>query len=64
MELYGSFKPALVDLLAKYPIEAIIMGQRRIDPDAGSLTRASIQDISQHSVHRLIICFTLILQAN
>jgi FAD synthetase len=44
MELCGSFKPALVDLLARYPIKAIVMGQRRIDPDAVTLNMISQSD--------------------
>jgi hypothetical protein len=34
--LQGSFKQALHDLIRDHPIRVIIMGQRRIDPDAGT----------------------------
>ena len=45
MELCGSFKPALVALLEAHPIKAIVMGQRRIDPDATTLESISTSDV-------------------
>jgi FAD synthetase len=45
MELCGSFKPALIALLEAHPIKAIVMGQRRIDPDATTLEAISSSDV-------------------
>ncbi len=42
--LAGSFKAALVTLLQAHPIRVIVMGQRRIDPDAANLTVAAASD--------------------